>query len=114
MKENNFYKEKLIMKKEQFYNNYESNKNQSIGPREEVSGDLVDQATDDYTKEFMNNLSSADLKTLKLIEEALEVIDTEEYGICQECGEEISEKRLKAIPWAQFCLNCQEKKENED
>lgn len=45
------------------------------------------------------------------IEWAQEKLDTGEYGICEGCGEEISESRLKAIPFAQYCISCQSKRE---
>ena len=114
MKDLKFYKDKLNKKKEEFTNNYETNRSLSTSERDEVAGDLVDQATDDYNKEFLNNLSKSDLNTLRLIDAALERMTEDEYGICLECGEEISEKRLTAVPWAEFCINCQEKKENEE
>ncbi len=109
-----FFKQKLEKKKEEFYNNYENNQNLAKGDEKEVSGDLVDQATDDYAKEFLNYLSKSDLNTLEMIDEALERIKEDDYGICLDCDEDISEKRLKAVPWARYCLDCQEKREKEE
>lgn len=53
---------------------------------------------------------TADLRsqTLKEIENALKRVSHGSYGICESCGEEISPARLKAIPWARYCLVCQE------
>lgn len=45
---------------------------------------------------------------LKEIEGALRQISKGTYGVCEGCGEEISPSRLKAIPWARYCLRCQE------
>jgi DnaK suppressor protein len=45
---------------------------------------------------------------LREIEEALRGLDTGEYGTCLNCEEEIEAKRLRAVPWAQLCLRCQE------
>jgi DnaK suppressor protein len=39
---------------------------------------------------------------------ALRRIEEGSFGICQGCGENIHPKRLAAVPWAQFCLRCQE------
>jgi len=108
------YYNKLLKKKQEFLEKYESNKDISQKEEKEGTGDLVDQATDDYTNEFLNNLSAADLKILRLIDSAIERIQKDDYGVCQDCGEDISPKRLKAVPWAEFCLNCQEKKEKEE
>jgi DnaK suppressor protein len=51
-------------------------------------------------------------KNLKDVELALQRLDTGTYGICEECGKEISEKRLRALPFALNCLDCQQEKEN--
>lgn len=53
---------------------------------------------------------TADLRsrTLKEIEVALKRVAVGTYGVCERCDEEISPVRLKAIPWARYCLPCQE------
>ena len=53
---------------------------------------------------------TADLRSrmLREIEIALKRVAGGTYGICEGCGEEISPNRLKAIPWARYCLPCQE------
>ncbi len=43
-----------------------------------------------------------------MIKEALEKIEKGEYGACEECREEIGQGRLKAMPLAKLCVNCQE------
>ncbi len=45
---------------------------------------------------------------LRQVAKALERVRTGEYGVCRECREPISEKRLAALPWAALCLRCQE------
>jgi len=47
-------------------------------------------------------------RTLKEIDRALERVVGGTYGVCEGCGEDISHNRLKAIPWARYCLICQE------
>jgi DnaK suppressor protein len=47
-------------------------------------------------------------RMLKEIDRALERVAGGTYGVCEGCGEEISAARLKAIPWARYCLICQE------
>lgn len=46
--------------------------------------------------------------TKRAIQTALDLLETDEYGICQECGEPINPKRLQAIPWTTLCISCQE------
>jgi RNA polymerase-binding transcription factor len=48
-------------------------------------------------------------KLLKSVEEALARMEAGTYGVCLRCEEEITEKRLNAVPWASYCISCQEK-----
>ncbi|MFN6964188.1 MAG: TraR/DksA family transcriptional regulator [Pyrinomonadaceae bacterium] len=69
--------------------------------------DPVDLAVRNYSKNVMLAVSENESKQLVLIDEALRRIDDDEYGECQNCEEPINPKRLAAIPWARYCLNCQ-------
>ena len=53
---------------------------------------------------------TADLRSqvLKEIDRALERVAGGHYGVCEGCSEEIAPPRLKAIPWARYCVRCQE------
>jgi DnaK suppressor protein len=51
-------------------------------------------------------------ETTALVSEALERVESDTYGICVECDEQIGPKRLAAIPWAKYCIRCQEQKDN--
>ncbi|MDE3180881.1 MAG: TraR/DksA family transcriptional regulator [Acidobacteriota bacterium] len=53
---------------------------------------------------------TADLrsKVLKEIDRALERVAGGHYGVCEGCSQEIAPARLKAIPWARYCVRCQE------
>ena len=56
------------------------------------------------------NVTTASVRSrmLRQIEYALERVAGGTYGECQACGEQISANRLKAIPWAEYCLSCEE------
>ena len=73
--------------------------------------DPVDLAVRNYSKNVQLAVSENDSRQLELIDEALERLEDEEYGVCQNCETEINPKRLAAIPWARYCLNCQELRE---
>jgi DnaK suppressor protein len=60
---------------------------------------------DEYVSLHFNRL---DYGQLRLIEEALDRLETGDYGICLACDEPIPEKRLRALPWARYCIPCQE------
>jgi RNA polymerase-binding transcription factor len=56
------------------------------------------------------NVTTASVRSrmLRQIDYALERVAGGTYGECQACGEQISANRLKAIPWAEYCLHCEE------
>ncbi len=76
--------------------------------------DYVDDAVTHYTREFLLSLSDLDRRQLMLVEEALVRIGEGTYGECQMCGEDIGMKRLQAVPWARYCVRCQELAEREE
>jgi DnaK suppressor protein len=59
--------------------------------------------------EFVSlHLNRLDYGQLRLVDEALDRMDSGDYGICMACEEPIPEKRLRAVPWARYCVSCQE------
>jgi DnaK suppressor protein len=78
---------------------------------DEDPSDIADVASSAYNKEFYFNKSNADRSTLRLIQEALARIERGRFGRCGACGIPIEPKRLQAVPWAKYCIGCQEKKE---
>lgn len=84
----------------------------------EASGELssytfhmADMASDNFDREFSFTLATNERELLYLIDEALAKIDSGEYGICELCGNPIGKMRLKAIPYAKYCISCQEEEE---
>ncbi|MDH4128298.1 MAG: TraR/DksA C4-type zinc finger protein [Spirochaetota bacterium] len=75
-------------------------------------GDLVDQAYNFYEKELLIGLSTNEKETLKSIDTALEKIKKKKFGLCEMCNKQIDEKRLEAIPYAKYCMECKKKKKN--
>ena len=75
-------------------------------------GDSLDIASSARDREITFMLKSRELDELRAIEDAIERIDRDDYGICASCEDPIEIKRLEAIPWARFCRSCQEEMEN--
>jgi DnaK suppressor protein len=73
-------------------------------------GDEMDQARSTTDVETHASLIERAEDRLRLIDEALARVDNGSYGICAECGEDIPVERLKALPFALFCVDCQEKR----
>lgn len=72
---------------------------------------IADVATDMYDREFSLGLASNDRELLNHIEGALKRIQDKTYGLCTMCKKSIAEARLKALPYVETCLKCQEKLE---
>ena len=75
---------------------------------EESTQDIADKAVSSYTREFLYSLTDGERTTLLHIDDALARIDEVTYGLCLNCGQLMTEKRLNAVPWAPYCLDCQE------
>lgn len=73
--------------------------------------DLADQAANAYTKEFLLSLGDTERRLLRQVDAAIEKIRLRTYGTCEKCGEEIAIKRLEALPFAEYCISCQEEEE---
>jgi DnaK suppressor protein len=69
---------------------------------------MADVATDMYDREFNLGLASNDRELLQRINIALKKIEDGSYGLCTMCKEMITMARLKAIPYVQTCVKCQE------
>lgn len=78
---------------------------------EEPSSDPIDQASTVLDMDFLLRLRDRERKLMVKIKEALERIKNGTFGICEECGEKISEKRLRARPVATLCIDCKHEQE---
>ena len=67
-----------------------------------------DQAQLSHDEFVSLRLNRLDYVQLRLIEEALDRLESGDYGACLACEEPIAEKRLRALPWARYCVTCQE------
>ena len=76
--------------------------------------DEVDQASSEYMQAFSFRLRGRERHLMNKIELALRKIDDGSYGICEECEEPISNKRLEARPEAPLCIQCKEAQEKEE
>jgi DnaK suppressor protein len=87
-------------------------KNESNSLKFEI-GDIYDIASNERERELTLMLGDRDREKLAEIEEALERIENKSYGVCDECGELITEGRLTAMPFTKVCIDCKSKDERE-
>ncbi len=74
-------------------------------------GDAADQASQSIEKELLFELSDNERGTLDQIEASLRKIDKGTYGACEACRKPISKPRLSALPFARYCIDCQNSSE---
>lgn len=82
-----------------------------------VSGqtpDFTDQATFESDMDLNIHMKERENKLIFKIKEALERIENGTYGICEVCGEKITETRLKARPVTTVCITCKQNQENQE
>jgi DnaK suppressor protein len=75
----------------------------------EQNAEMLDSIQRTAERELALDSLSRNWRTSALVSEALQRIDEDMFGICAECEEPIGEKRLKALPWAKYCITCQER-----
>jgi len=76
--------------------------------------DFTDQATFESDMDFNLHMKERDNKLIFKIKEALERIENGTYGICEVCGEKITESRLKARPVTTVCITCKQNQETQE
>ena len=84
------------------------------GPDDDSTKDLGDQAATSYNREFLFELGNGTQRLLKEVVSALQKLDEGSYGDCERCGEAIADKRLEALPFARYCIDCQRAVEEEE
>jgi DnaK suppressor protein len=74
--------------------------------------DPTDRASWESDRNFLLSIRERERKLITKIAEALARIEEGAFGICERCGEEISEKRLEVRPVTTLCIKCKEEQEN--
>jgi RNA polymerase-binding protein DksA len=112
------FRQLLITERAKFVDEIRSIAQDASRTPREASGDLsaytvhmADMAADTYERELSTNLVSSEQEVLYQIDDALKHIDEGSFGTCQQCGKRITMSRLKAVPYASLCINCQRTKE---
>jgi DnaK suppressor protein len=102
------FRERLLEHRQEILNLYQRDLRAGQASTDEGTEDIVDRANNSYNRELMFSLSDAERNQLLAVDAALERIEEGSYGKCINCGKDIGEKRLEAVPWARYCIDCQE------
>jgi RNA polymerase-binding protein DksA len=114
------FRQLLLDRRAAVANALENLHKENAGSLEDETGELVsgsadqhlaDTATETVEREIGNTLEEHDERLLFAIDAALGRIDEGTYGKCVNCGAQIPEGRLEAMPWATLCIECKRKEE---
>ena len=105
------FRQRLLAKRKELLSGVRGSNVGSIEMHSDEIQDIADQASSAYTKEFLLSIGDTERRMLKQVDEALNKIRQDTYGLCETCGEMISERRLEALPFARLCIACQEEEE---
>ena len=103
------YKRVLEKKAEEVRRSMSAQKAAQVVARLDCPSDEGDLSQQHHEEWIFLNRNNIDMKLLREVSDALRRIEKQTYGVCMECEEAISPKRLDAVPWARFCVACQEK-----
>lgn len=101
----NEIKSELIAKKTEISSRLEAI-DKSKKRKEPLNADWSEQAVEMENFEVVDALDDMETVELQRIEGALKSIESGSYGVCTNCTESIGEKRLKAVPTANLCIQC--------
>lgn len=108
------FKQALLDKQQQLADGVGRSATYGKDQEDDAIKDLGDQANTAYTREFFFGLGTGSRSSLRDVNAALTRIDDGSFGNCERCGEAIGDKRLEAMPWARYCIDCQRLVEEEE
>ena len=107
----NEIKEKLLEMQQAIIDEIQDDHEKSVSAITHDIGDSLDYVAEERDREFYQLLGERDRMKLQKIKEALERIDDESYGVCDECDAEIGKARLLALPFTTMCVECKSEEE---
>ena len=103
------YHKALEAKSEELRRSMSAQKVAQVVSRLDVPSDEGDLSQQSHEEWIFLNRNTLDMKLLREVQAALRRVQQGTYGVCAACDEPISAKRLEAVPWAKFCVQCQER-----
>ena len=109
----NHYRQRLLDEERRVLARLERALDDSKAPVDDTVGDVGDESQIDEQKDLQLTSADNDSSHLGEVRDALARIEAGTFGLCLFDNEPISEKRLEAVPWAQYCVKHQEELERE-
>ena len=114
------YKNLLIKVRESINGDINHIAKENLKSQKESSGDLsgysfhmADMASDSYDRELSLNIAGEEQEIIYEIDDALKRMEEGKFGLCLSCDKKIPQKRLNAVPYAKYCIQCKSKEEKD-
>jgi len=107
-------KDMLLKMREELVRGIARRSRESTGGSTQDIGDILDAVSEERARELDMLLTDREKQKLKQIDDALDRIEENLYGLCEECGVKIPKARLKVVPFAKYCVECKEVIEREE
>ncbi len=107
-------KDMLLRMREDLVREIARRSRENKGKTTQDIGDILDSVSEERTRELDMLLTDREKQKLKQIDDAIERMEENLYGLCEECGVKIPKARLKVVPFAKYCVECKEAIEREE
>ena len=105
------FREKLLVMRRELAGDVSTLREEGLALGTDGTQDMGDDAANTYARQMLLGMSERERGMLRENDQALDRIDDGSYGECEDCGEEIGEARLKAVPYATLCVECKADRE---
>jgi DnaK suppressor protein len=103
------FERKMKKKLEEMRTYVRSRLHYTLNIPQEERADIIDLTSAEKIRDIERIITSIDTDVLKLIERALDKINSGTYGYCENCGVRIDKERLEEVPYVRYCIDCQER-----
>ena len=105
------FRKLLLLERQQIMQHLHRLEGDSESELDQTGGDSIDLAAMEINQNAIHKMGSREKKLLQKIELALAKVDAGEFGVCEQCGEDIALGRLEARPVTQYCIDCKTEQE---
>ncbi len=109
-----YFEQRLRQRQQELEQALASTVEQALAANPDDTRDVADQAVAGYQKELLFTQGTVRNAQLRLVRQALGRIEDGTFGDCVRCLQSIGTKRIEALPWTPYCINCQERIERGD
>jgi DnaK suppressor protein len=102
------YRKKLLAKRESLLQLVKAARSSETEGNDKEAPDLGDRALSTVIRDLSYQLTAGEREILRRVDDALDRIEANTYGICVSCEKKVQLARLDAVPWARHCFECEE------